>query len=393
MQTKEALLNHQEITGEQAEKAYDTAAKLVLHNTEEFSELFPDSASKNQFYPKSKNDHEWTTGFWTGEVWLAYEKLGDPKLKETAELEVESFYHRIVEKLGVAHHDMGFLYCPSCVAAYKLTGSEIGKKAAILAAENLMGRFQEKGQFFQAWGELGAKDNYRLIIDCLLNMPLLFWASKVTGDPKFAEKAKAHIQTAMKCIIREDNSTYHTFFFNPETGEPTEGVTHQGYRNGSAWARGQAWGIYGAALAYRWIQDEEYIDIFYKVTDYFLSHLPSDLVPYWDFDFDDGSDEPRDSSAAAIAACGMLEMSKALPKEKAEYYTSMAKRLMYALVNSCAVTDPAKSNGLLLHGTYAKQSPYNGCSNNGVDECVAWGDYFYMEALARLCKDWDSYWD
>lgn len=393
MQTKDSLFNHQEITEEMVAQAYETAAKLILHNTDEFTELFPDSASVNNFYPKVINDHEWTTGFWTGQVWLAYEKLGDKKLKDTAEVEVESFYHRIVEKLGVAHHDMGFLYCPSCVAAYKLTGSEVGKKAAVLAAENLMGRFQETGQFFQAWGELGAKDNYRLIIDCLLNMPLLFWATKVTGDDNFANKAKAHIQTAMKCIIREDNSTYHTFFFDTETGNPIKGVTHQGYRDGSAWARGQAWGVYGAALAYKWIQDEEYIDIFYKVTDYFLEHLPQDLVPYWDFDFCDGSDEPRDSSAAAVAACGMLEMSKYLPKEKAEYYTAMAKRLMYALVTECAVTDAKESNGLLLHGTYAKKSPYNGCNDNGVDECVAWGDYFYMEALTRLSKEWDSYWD
>lgn len=392
--TREELLKKPEISEEMTAAAYEKAAELILHNTEEFTELFPDSASVNNFYPKVANDNEtWTTGFWTGQVWLAYEKNGNPKLRETAELEVESFYQKIVEKKGVAHHDMGFLYCPSCVAAYKLTGSETGKKAAILAAENLMGRFQEKGQFFQAWGELGAKDNYRLIIDCLLNMPILFWASEVTGDRTFAQKAEAHIQTAMKNIIREDHSTYHTFFFDPETGEPKEGVTHQGYRNGSAWARGQAWGVYGAALAYKFLGKEEYIDLFYKMTDYFMAHVPSDMVPYWDFDFSDGSDEPRDSSAAAVAACGMLEMSKYLPKEQAEYYTGMAKRLMYALVKECAVTDPKKSNGLLLHGTYCKSSPYNGCSDNGVDECVAWGDYFYMEALTRLSKDWDSYWD
>ena len=116
------------------------------------------------------------------------------------------------------------------------------------------------------------------------------------------------------------------------------------------------------------------------------------MVPDWDFDFCDGSEEPRDSSAAAIAACGMLEMSKYLPEEKAAYYTGMARRLLYALVMECAVTDPAQSNGLLFHGTYAKSSPYNTCPNNGVDECVIWGDYFYMEALTRLSRDWEPYW-
>lgn len=372
-------------------QAYDRAAELILKATDEFTEKFPDSASVNNFYQPVIN-YEWTPGFWTGEVWLAWEKLKDEKLKRTAEIEVDDFLRRIREKDGVNHHDMGFLYCPSCVAAWKLTGNEKGRQAALMAADNLMGRFHEKGQFFQAWGELGAPNNYRLIIDCLLNMPLLFWAGEETGDPGYAEKARAHIRTAMKNIIREDNSTYHTFFFDPETGEPLRGVTHQGYRDGSAWARGQAWGIYGSALAYRFLREDDYVDIFRRVTDYFLDHLPKDKIPYWDFDFTDGSDEPRDSSASAIAACGMLEMSKYLPEDQAAWYTQKAEELTEALIRECAVTDQAVSNGLLLHGTYAKSSPYNTCADNGVDECVAWGDYFYMEALTRFLKDWEPYW-
>ncbi len=372
-------------------QAYDRAAELILKATDEFTEKFPDSASVNNFYQPVIN-YEWTPGFWTGEVWLAWEKLKDEKLKRTAEIEVDDFLRRIREKDGVNHHDMGFLYCPSCVAAWKLTGNEKGRQAALMAADNLMGRFHEKGQFFQAWGELGAPNNYRLIIDCLLNMPLLFWAGEETGDPGYAEKARAHIRTAMKNIIREDNSTYHTFFFDPETGEPLRGVTHQGYRDGSAWARGQAWGIYGSALAYRFLREDDYVDIFRRVTDYFLDHLPKDKIPYWDFDFTDGSDEPRDSSASAIAVCGMLEMSKYLPEDQAAWYTQKAEELTEALIRECAVTDQAVSNGLLLHGTYAKSSPYNTCADNGVDECVAWGDYFYMEALTRFLKDWEPYW-
>lgn len=373
------------------QKAYDVAADLILKATDEFTEKFPDSASVNQFYQPVIN-YEWTPGFWTGEVWLAWEKTQNEKLRQTAEIEVKDFERRIIEKDGVNHHDMGFLYCPSCVAAWKLTRNETGKRAALLAADNLLGRFQEKGQFIQAWGELGAENNYRMIIDCLLNMPLLFWATEVTGEQRYAEKAKAHIKTAMQNIVRPDNSTYHTFFFDKETGAPLRGMTHQGYRDGSAWARGQAWGIYGAALAYKFVRDEAYADIFCRVTDYFLAHLPSDQIPYWDFDFSDGSDEPRDSSAAAIAVCGMLEMSKYLPQEKAAYYTNQAECLLAALIERCAVTDSSHSNGLLLHGTYAKQSPYNTCRDCGVDECVMWGDYFYMEALTRVMKDWKPYW-
>ena len=177
-----------------------------------------------------------------------------------------------------------------------------------------------------------------------------------------------------------------------EVGEPSDKELGLNEISIKMCIRDRAWGIYGSALAYKFLRDDEYADIFCKVTDYFLEHLPKDMVPYWDFDFCDGSEEPRDSSAAAIAACGMLEMSKYLPEEKAAYYTGMARRLLYALVMECAVTDPAQSNGLLFHGTYAKSSPYNTCPNNGVDECVIWGDYFYMEALTRLSRDWEPYW-
>ncbi len=261
-----------------------------------------------------------------------------------------------------------------------------------MAADHLASRYRETGKFLQAWGNVGQASEYRLIIDCLLNLPILYWATEVTGDPSYAEKAENHIKTAMKCVLRPDNSTYHTHFIDMETGEPTYGVTHQGNRNGSAWARGQAWGVYGIALSYRYLKNPEYIDLFCRVTDYFIEHLPSDLIPYWDFDFDDGSTEPRDSSASAIAVCGILEMAKYLPKEKADKYLEAADKMLRALVDHCANTDLEKCNGILLHGTYARSSAENTCKNRGVDECNTWGDYFYMEALIRLTKDWELYW-
>ena len=391
MITREQLENYPLPTDEEINSALDTAAELVKKNTEDFFDCFPTANSENNFYGKSYNT-DWTEGFWTGEVWLAYERCGDERLKEAALCQVESFLNRIEKHINVDHHDMGFLYTPSCVAAYKLTGSEKGKKAALMAADNLMTRFQEKGQFFQAWGEMNDRDNYRLIIDCLMNMPLLFWASEVTGDSRYSDKAKAHIKTAMDYVVREDNSTYHTYFFDPDTGASVRGVTNQGNRDGSAWARGQAWGIYGSALAYEKTGNEAYIDIFRRVTDYFIEHLPEDLVPYWDFDFDTGSSEPRDSSAGVIAVCGMLEMAKRLPENEARYYIAAAKRILKAVMDMCAVESAQQSNGLLLHGTYARKTPTNSCHNGGVDECNTWGDYFYMEALTRLTKNWELYW-
>lgn len=385
------------ISEKEVEDALQFCTEQVVRNLPEFTDKFQKAYSEGNFYKPIENN-DWTTGFWTGEIWLSYEYAGEKnmdaaeKLKKAAEVQVESFLHRIDNKIEVEHHDMGFLYSPSCVAAYKLTGNKKGREAAIKAADQLITRFHPVGEFIQAWGPMDAPENYRLIIDCLLNLPLLYWASEETGDEKYRTIAEKHIHTAVKNVIREDYSTWHTFFFNMETGEPDHGATCQGYRDGSAWARGQAWGIYGCALAYKYTKRKEYIGIFKNVTQYFLKHLPKDMIPFWDLEFTDGDEQPRDSSSASIAACGMLEMIKALDGEEAEIYRKYAKQLMKSLYDSYAVKDPEKSNGLVLHSTYSNHSPYNTCNHYGVDECNAWGDYFYMEALMRIHKDWDLYW-
>ena len=146
------------------------------------------------------------------------------------------------------------------------------------------------------------------------------------------------------------------------------------------------------ALAYKYTKRREYIDLFRKVTEYFLEHLPKDLIPYWDLEFTDGDDQPRDSSSASIAACGMLEMCKYLEPEEAVRYTGIASRIIKSVYDNYAVKDFAVSNGLVLHSTYSNHSPFNTCNHYGVDECNIWGDYFYMEALTRMSKDWELYW-
>ncbi len=388
---KRQLEGKNEISKEQIKVAMDLATSQVMKNLPEFTDKFQINNSENGFYTPSENT-TWTSGFWTGEIWLSYEYTQDEAYKIAAEKQVESFKVRMDEKIEIDNHDMGFLYSLSCVSAYKLTGNETGKNAAIAAADYLITRFNSKGDFIQAWGPIGDPNNQRLIIDCLLNMPLLYWATETTGDTKYAEIATKHIKTTMKYITREDSSTYHTFFFDPETGEPLNGVTHQGYKNDSAWSRGQAWGVYGMALAYKYVKDPAYIELFERVADFFIDHLPTDLIPYWDFTFTDGSDEPRDSSAAVIAICGMLEMSKHLPAEKAEYYVSTAKKMLAAVAEICAIGDYRKSNGVINMATYARSSEFNPCNNRGLNECNTWGDYFYMEALTRLLTDWKLYW-
>ena len=385
------------ITDEEVDEALRFGVEQIEANLPEFTRKFQKAYSEGNFYQPIDNDY-WTTGFWTGEIWLAYEYAKEhgeeraDKLREAGEIQIDSFLDRITRKIEVDHHDMGFLYSPSCVAGYKLIGSEKGKEAAIKAADQLITRYHPVGEFIQAWGPMNAPENYRLIIDCLLNLPLLYWASEETGDDKYREIAEKHIHTAIKNVIREDYSTWHTFFFNMETGEPDHGATCQGYRDGSAWARGQAWGIYGCALAYKYTGREEYIDIFRHVTGYFLEHLPKDMVPFWDLEFTDGDDQPRDSSSASIAACGMLEMAKTLKEEEAAVYKKYARQLMKSVYDNYAVKDAGVSNGLVLHSTYSNHSPYNTCDHKGVDECNSWGDYFYMEALTRLHKDWVLYW-
>ena len=241
-QTFENLEKYQGCSQEMLEQAVHQATDIVKGNLKDFTDFFQSPNTEKGFYWQTENV-EWTTGFWTGVVWLAYELTKDEAFKKTGEIHVDSFLNRIQKKIDVNYHDMGFLYSLSCVAAYKLCGSEKGKEAAILAADHLLTRYRENGEFIQAWGNVGDPKDYRLIIDCLLNLPLLYWATEVTGNPEYAEKACKHIHTAMQCVLREDHSTYHTYYINPETGKPSYGVTHQGNRNGSAWARGQAWGV------------------------------------------------------------------------------------------------------------------------------------------------------
>lgn len=378
-----------ELKREKLEYALAEALKKIDFAIVDLKGKFPDHASVNNVYPAVENNYGWNNGFWTGILWHAFELTGDEKYKAAALGHVPSFLHRIENKLGVDHHDMGFLYTPSCVAAYKLTGCEEAKRAALLAADNLMGRYKEKGEFLQAWGRVDDPSAYRLIVDCLLNIPLLYWASEVTGDENYATVAYKHFKTTVEVCCRPDASTYHTFYFDPETGAPKKGVTAQGASDESAWARGQTWGIYGPLLTYVYKKDEKALAVFKATTNYYLNHLPKDYIAYWDLSFGDGDGEPKDSSSAAIALCGMLEgvkyMSESDPLR--ETYVNAAKRIMSSLIDGYLTKDVPEANGLLLHATYGRPQ------NNGVDEMNIWGDYFYMEALHRMLDpEWKLYW-
>lgn len=375
------------LTREEVTAAMDRVADQVRCNMEYFGTRFPSSATRNQTYGVIDNI-EWTDGFWTGLLWLCYEYTGDDAFKNLALKNVDSFLNRGEKRIELDHHDLGFLYSLSCVAGYKLTGSAEGRKAGLLAADKLMERFQEKGGFIQAWGELGARDNYRLIIDCLLNIPLLHWAFLETGNPVYRNAAVRHYEAACNNVIRDDASAYHTFYFDPGTGEPLKGVTRQGYSDDSAWARGQAWGIYGIPLNYRYVKDDSAFNLFKGMTNYFLNRLPEDEVCYWDLIFTDGSNQSRDSSAAAIGVCGIHEMLKYLPEVESDKntYRHAMHCILRSLMERYTAPEIKPGNPVLLHGVYSWHS------GKGVDEGNIWGDYYYMEALMRFYKDWNLYW-
>ena len=258
------------ISKAELDQAINDVVNKVKHNIIKLGETFPDSSTINDTYMTSKNV-EWTPGFWTGILWLCYENTHEEVFKKLAEKNVESFYERIKDQVDVNHHDLGFLYIPSCVAAYKLTGNELGRKAALMAADKLMERYNPKGKFIQAWGNVGASDNYRLIVDAMLNIPLLYWAYQETGKEEYLSVVKNHYATTLKYAIREDGSAYHTFFFDPVSGKPLGGKTRHGYSDDSSWARGQAWLISGIALNYSRLHDDSDIDTFEAVTNYFLN--------------------------------------------------------------------------------------------------------------------------
>lgn len=375
------------LTKEEVEAAIELALQQLELNLDYFGEDFPTPATFNNIYPKMDNT-EWTNGFWTGALWLGHEYSASEKMKALAQANTASFLKRVIDRVELDHHDLGFLYSPSCVADYKLTGSLDALEASLKAADKLIERYQEKGGFIQAWGQLGKAEDYRLIIDCLLNLQLLFFAYEQTGKQEYYDIAVNHFYASVNTVIRDDASTFHTFYFDPATGQPLKGVTRQGYNDASSWARGQAWGVYGIPLTYRMVRDSACFDLFKGVTNHFLNRLPEDKVSYWDLIFNDGNGQARDSSATAVAVCGIHEMLKYLPEvdpDKDTYKHAM-HTMLRSLIDNYANRDLQPGRPLLLHGVYSWHS------GKGVDEGNVWGDYYYLEALLRFYKDWELYW-
>ena len=330
------------------------------------------------------NMYTWTTSLLVGLAPMFYKTTKDIKYIKWANKFSGEYYEKVFLHPLDTMHDIGFLYSPYSVEMYKLTGEEKHKITALKAADELLKRFDINGRYIDAWGRMDDDERVgRAIVDCMMNIPLLFWAFEETGNEKYKNIAKSHLDISLKTVIRKDFTTYHTYYFDINTGEPLYGKTAQGYSDDSCWARGQAWGIYGTALAYKYTKNPEIEKIFNGLTDLFISKLPADYVPYWDMVFSDGSGEERDSSAAAIAICGILEMNKSFQNEK---YVDIAMKMLKSLSDKYNLCRDESSNAILSDAMYSKPHGHKAEAN-------IWGDYFYMEALMRVINpDWVVYW-
>ncbi|SFC34674.1 unsaturated chondroitin disaccharide hydrolase [Nocardioides terrae] len=377
--------------------AFSDALLTVRRNIDRFGTRYPDDTTRAGRYPIRPADagipeggnRGWTTSFWPGMQWIAWELTGDDAFREAALGHAADFDRRVRNAEDLDTHDLGFLYTLSCVAPARLLDDDDARKAALLAADHLMRRFLEPAGIIQAWGDLSDPNQRgRTIIDSLMNLPLLTWASEQTGDRRYADAAERHIEQLLLHILREDGSTYHTFYWDPVTGEPLRGATEQGAHDDSCWARGQAWGIYGFALNHRTMRDERLLEASRRCAEYFLARLPADRVPHWDLVYGDGSEAPRDSSSAAIAASGLLELAdQETDPARAARWRDEARVILATLVADYAPARPEDSDALLLHGVYDLPKGI------GVDEGTLWGDYFYLEALTRQAvPGWRTYW-
>ncbi|MFC4600863.1 glycoside hydrolase family 88 protein [Cohnella hongkongensis] len=357
-------------------------------NLSRFGDRFPIVSKGNGKYVL--DDHtSWTEGFWSGILWLSFEYSQEPVFREAAANTVASLRRRLERNIHMDHHDIGFLYSPSAMAQWMLEKDEQARALALQAADALMRRWRERSQLFQAWGpENDPLNGGRIIIDCLMNLPLLYWATEQTSNPIYAERARIHADRSLRYLVRGDDSSYHTFSFDQQTGDAIRGSTHQGARDGSTWTRGQAWGVYGFALAYRYLREPRYLEAARRLARHFIARLPEDHVAYWDFDVPQKEGTPRDSSASAIAACGMLEAAEHLPSgdPDRELLLDAANRSMASLTDRYFTAGSLEEEGFLRHGSYSVRDRVS------PDDFVIWGDYFYLEALLRLDRGAPGYW-
>lgn len=336
---------------------------------------YDDRSDENVLWNLDDGLNWWTNGFWGGIMWLLYQDTKEEKYAEIARISTKKMEKCFDQYYGL-HHDVGFMFQPTAVADYRLTGNEDAKRVAMHAANLLAGRFNPVGRFIRAWNNVGDSDTRGwAIIDCLFNISLLYWASEESGDPRFRQIAMMHADTVMENFIRPDGSVCHIVEFNPETGEMVKSHGGQGYGEGSSWTRGQGWALYGFTNSYTHTGKKEYLDTAKRVAHYCIANLPENGIIPVDFR---QPKEPawEDSCGACVIAGGLLEVAKYVPELEKNMYMHAAVKILKAIAETRA--DWSKDcDAIVQNCTGAYHSEMHHFT-------MVYADYYFIEALYKI---------
>lgn len=347
----------------------------------EAADRIPRTVTENGDMHWTNQNFDWTEGFFPGSCWYLYEATQDKTWKDAAEKFQGSFEDH---KFRTNNHDLGFIFNCSYGNAYRITNDDAYKNVMITAADSLITRFNPAAGCIKSWDvDSGwqAERNWQfpVIIDNMMNLELLFKVSELTGDGKYKDIAITHANTTMQNHFRDNNSSFHVVDYDSITGEVRSKQTAQGYADESSWARGQAWGLYGYTVCYRFTKDERYLKQAEKIATYILENksIPSDGIPYWDYDAPINSDTPRDVSAASITASALLELDSYSDTS----YQSAVDKIINSLSSEQYTSKQGEhQNFILLHSVGS--IPHN----NEIDVPLNYADYYYLEALLRYKK-------
>lgn len=376
------------------EKTYEKLEKKMSAECDRIGTMIPYSTRDGKYHDLDVRGgiYFWTNGFWTGMLWQMYEATGDERYKKAAEGTEE----RLAETLNGftnTDHDIGFLFLPSAVANYRKTGNEAAKVRGLKAAQILAGRYNPNGKYIRAWGNdnISGRDMFQqifgveeplsgwMIIDCMMNIPLLYWASEETKDPRFAQMAYNHAKTAEQNIVRPDGSCNHIAVFDSNTGEFLEAPGGQGFGKGSSWSRGQSWAVYGFALSYRHTKDESFLNTAKKCAHYCISAMAAnDWIPLVDYR---APLEPvkYDTTAGMITACGLLEIAEHVGELEKPLYVNAAVRILKTCDERFSNWNP-EEDSIMNGGTFFYKDP----DGTNTEVPIIYADYYFIEALLRL---------
>ncbi|MDX3266004.1 glycoside hydrolase family 88 protein [Streptomyces sp. MI02-2A] len=321
---------------------------------------------------------DWVGGFWPGTLWMAWLHTGDGAFRTWA---LESAQKLAPRQNDTSTHDLGFLFYPSWVTAWRLTGEDTWRAGAVRAADSLIQRYNPRGRFIRAWGALNDPNNAgRIIIDTMMNLDLLAFASKQTGDDTYLNIAVEHAKTAQRVFLRPDGSTPHAFDIDPDSGAPIGQATVQGYSPTSCWSRGQAWGVYGFTTIHRRTGNQQFLATARKLADFAIDALGSDHVPVWDYRAPQQPYDIKDASAGAIMACGLLDLSAVTDSQK---YRDAALRLLTALSETCLTRNSSRAEAVVARCTR------NRPAEDGIEISLPYADYYLLEGILRVLRPGD----